>query len=93
MAEYGKKYLSDTTYGKSLFINLGQVPEEADLDLVDEGNDLIYEDKTKIKPKQKVSTHIIEVNDIDEADEDEIIEDKKVKITKLSLFDDEWKES
>ena len=93
VAEYGKNYLSDTTYGKSLFINLGQVPEEADLDLVDEGNDLIYEDKTETKPKQKVSTHIIEVNDIDEADEDEIIEDKKVKITKLSLFDDEWKES
>ena len=48
-----KNYLSDTTYGKSLFINLGQVPEEADLDLVDEGNDLIYEDKNRLNPNKK----------------------------------------
>ncbi len=90
VAEYGKNYLSDVTYGKSLFINLGQVPEEEDLDLIDEGNEVINEEKKEVSPKPKTPTHEI---DIDENDDEEINEEKKVRITKLSLFDDEWKES
>lgn len=90
VAEYGKNYLSDVTYGKSLFINLSQVPEEEDLDLIDEGNEVINEEKKEVSPKPKTPTHEI---DIDENDDEEINEEKKVKITKLSLFDDEWKES
>lgn len=94
VALYGRPYLSDTKYGKSLFINLDKVLESLDPDLIDEGKEELEKPVKKVKKEPEiVESEIItlerqEVKEITSKPKEE-----KIKITKLSLFDDDWKDS
>ena len=85
VAMYGRSYLSDHKYGKSLFINLDDVLESEDMDLIDEGREII-DAPEKLKKTEAIVT-------IKRHETEEKPKEDKVKITKLSLFDDDWKES
>lgn len=90
VAEYGRRYLNESTYGKSLFINLGIVLEKEDTDLIDEGLEVEETPKKKLARIKMDKTHEIKHKEVQDT---ENIDEKKIKITKLSLFDDDWKES
>ncbi len=134
VAEYGRPYLSNNKYSKTLFINLEQVPEEPDYELIESLKRLEKErikrekerelallraenEEDSVSEEDETIDDIIEDENID-FDEDEIEEEKpiekevvsatetvkkapekvasvkkepKMKIKKLSLFDD-WEE-
>ncbi len=85
VAMYGRSYLSDHKYGKSLFINLDDVLESEDIDLIDEGREII-DAPEKLEKTEEIVT-------LKRHETEEKPKEDKVKITKLSLFDDDWKES
>ncbi len=94
VAEYGRTYLADSKFGKSLFINLDKVPESVDPDLVDEGKEELEKPvkKEKIEP-EKVESEIITLERQEVKETTLKPKEEKIKITKLSLFDDDWKDS
>ncbi len=101
VAEYGREYIKHTTFGPSLFINVSTVEEEPDLELIQAQtetlniikeaaqekvlkNDVVKVEKpVKEEPKIKEKPLKEEVKSLED--------DEKIKITKLSIFDD-WEE-
>ena len=94
VAEYGRSYLADSKFGKSLFINLDKVNESIDPDLVDEGKEEL--DKPIKKEKKELEKTDAEIITLERQEVKETTlkpKEEKIKITKLSLFDDDWKDS
>lgn len=89
VAEYGRAYVNEEEFGKALFINVDAPIENVEeQDILDAG-ELIQEVRAKKETKRKEPIDHASV----EAPKDELVEDKKIHIKKLSLFDeDDWKE-
>ncbi|MGB4130138.1 MAG: DNA gyrase subunit A, partial [Acholeplasmatales bacterium] len=81
VAEYGRPYLSNNKYSKTLFINLEQVPEEPDYELIESLKRL---EKERIKREKERELALLraenEEDSVSEEDEtiDDIIEDENI---------------
>lgn len=91
VAEYGRTYVHDEEYGKALFINIEKPNENVEeQDILDVGE--MIQETTKKEPKEKKNVDYVKKEQTVE-ETDEKIEEKKIHIKKLSLFDeDDWKE-
>lgn len=85
VAEYGRPYLSNNKYSKTLFINLEQVPEEPDYELIESLKRLEKERIKREKELEKERELALlraenEEDSVSEEDEtiDDIIEDENI---------------